>query len=77
MKKFWEKMTVADIRNILAILYIVLVLGFLYVLAFHPVPAGNSNLVNILGGHVIAGSGIILGFFFGSSKRDSDDKKTV
>lgn len=68
MKKFWEKVTASDIRNIIAVLYILLVLLYVYVLAWKPVPAINKDLINVLGGTVIGGSGLILAFYFGASK---------
>lgn len=78
MKDFFKKITSAEIRNILALLYVSLVLAYIYVLAFVPVPAQNKDLVNILAGTVIGGLGPILGYYFGASKNDApaDDKPT-
>ena len=70
MKKFFENINKTDIRNIIAVLYTVLVLVFIYVLAFKAVPAENKDLVNVLGGGVFSGIGVILGFYFGSSKEN-------
>lgn len=73
MKRFWENITSGDIRSIIALTYITVVLGYIYVLAFKPVPAINKDLINVLGGTVIGGSSLILAFYFGASKRDKDD----
>lgn len=73
MKKLFENISATDIRNIIAILYVVLAIGYIYVLIWKPVPAENKDLINILGGTVIGGVGLILAYFFGASK--SDDKK--
>ena len=75
MKKFIESIGRSEIRNIIAITYVLLVLLFIYVLAFKPVPLENKDLINVLGGVVIGGVGIILSFFFGSSKNESDKAK--
>lgn len=70
----WGK---SDIRNGIAILYVLIVLGNMIILSYHPVPAENKDLINVLGGHVFAGLGLILAYFFGSSKTDtkSEDKE--
>lgn len=72
MKKFWDKLQTSDIRNIIAVLYIVMVLAYVYVLAWKPVPEINKDLINVLGGTVIGGSGLILAFYFGASKNSNN-----
>lgn len=71
MTQFFRKIETTDIRNILAVLYVTMVLVYIYVLVFKPVPAENKDLVNIIGGNVIGGLGIVLGYYFGASKKDS------
>jgi hypothetical protein len=66
----FEAMTTGNIRHILAVMYILLVLGYIYVLIFKPVPDVNKDLINVLGGTLIGGSGQILSYFFGASKKD-------
>lgn len=75
MKQLFQNIGKAEIRNIIAIVYVVMVLGFIYLLAMKPVPMENKDLVNVLGGVVIGGVGVILSFFFGSSKSETDSKK--
>ena len=41
----------------------------------HAVPEQNKDLINILGGNIIAGLGLILGYYYGSSKSDTDKNK--
>lgn len=72
MKRFWISLGKGEIRNIIAVLYVSLVLGFIYVLAFKAVPEGNRDLVNVLGGVVIGGVGIILSYLYGTSKDQTD-----
>lgn len=74
MKKFFDNIGKSEIRNIIAVLYIVMIIGFIYVLAFKPVPPENKDLVNVLGGVVIGGVGVILSFLYGTSKDQSNDK---
>lgn len=68
MKKILDTFSKTEVRNIIALLYIALCLGYIYVLAFVKVPAENKDLVNVLGGSVIGGLGLILAYFFGASK---------
>jgi hypothetical protein len=75
MKRFFESIGRSEIRNIIAIIYVLLVLLFIYVLAFKAVPSENKDLINVLGGVVIGGVGTILSFFFGSSKNETDKAK--
>ena len=72
MKKFFENINKTDVRNIIALLYTLLVVIFIYILAFKAVPDQNKDLVNVLGGGVFSGVGVILGNYFGSSKSDKE-----
>jgi hypothetical protein len=65
--KRWAK---SDIRNGIAVLYVFIVLGNMTILSYHPVPAENKDLINVLGGHVFAGLGLVLAYYFGSSKSE-------
>ncbi len=76
MKSMFVKIGRTEIRNIIAVLYVVLVLVFIYVLAFRAVPEQNKDLINVLGGVVIGGVGTILSYFFGSSKNETDAAKS-
>lgn len=72
----WAK---SDIRNGIAVLFVLACLSFLFVIVVYPVPQRNENLINIMGGNIIAGLSLILGYYFGSSKSESikkeDDKE--
>lgn len=76
MTQFFRKIGTTDIRNILAVLYVSMILVYIYVLVYKPVPAENKDLVNIIGGNVIGGLGVILGYYFGASKKDTPKEKT-
>ena len=69
MKRLWLNLSSTDIRNIIAVIYVCMVLVYIYVLVFKPVPPENKDLVNVIGGNVIGGMGIVLGYYFGSSKQ--------
>ena len=75
MKQFFQNIGGAEIRNIIAVVYVIMVLGFIYLLAIRAVPVENKDLVNVLGGVVIGGIGVILSYFFGSSKNETDNSK--
>lgn len=77
MPEWMKKWAKSDIRNGIAVLYVVMVLVYIYVLVYHPVPPENKDLINVIGGHVIAGLGLVLAYYYGSSKTDvkNDDKE--
>jgi hypothetical protein len=70
MKEFLDKLSKYDIRSIVAVIYMLLCLSYIYVLAFVKVPPDNKDLVNVLGGSVFGGLAIILSYYFGASKKD-------
>lgn len=75
MTAFFKKISTTDIRNIVAVLYVLMILVYIYVLVFKAVPSENKDLINVIGGNVIGGLGIILGYYFGASKKDVEPKK--
>lgn len=70
MKEVIQSITKSDFRHIVTFIYLVLCLSFIYVLAFAKVPPDNKDLVNVLGGSVFGGLGIIISFWFGASKKE-------
>lgn len=69
MKKFWEKVSTGDIRNILAIISVVGAFIVLYLLIIKPIPAENKETVNLTIGFVLGGLiGGVNGYYFGASK---------
>ncbi len=75
MPEWMRKWAKSDIRNGIAVLFVVGCLSFLFVIVVHAVPEQNKDLINILGGNIIAGLGLILGYYYGSSKTDTDKNK--
>lgn len=71
MIEFFRKITTADIRNVLAVLIVVLAMGFVFMLLFKVVPPENKDIVNILGGGLMGGLSAVIGYYFGASKKES------
>ncbi|MBL0233294.1 MAG: hypothetical protein IPQ08_06475 [Chitinophagaceae bacterium] len=75
MRKLWEKIGTAEIRNILAVIS---VLGFFIIivlLIMKPIPDGNKDVVNIIVGFLGAGLvGGVAGYYFGASKAEKIEK---
>lgn len=75
MKNFFLKIGKSEIRNAVAMVYIVLALGVIYVLLFKPSPIENKDLINVLGGVMIGNVSNIINWLYGSSKDQSDAAK--
>jgi len=74
MNEFFRK---AGIRNAIAIVVVVGCFLLLYFLLFHPMPPGNKDVLNIAVGSVLSGGlAQVVGYYFGSSKNESDKNKT-
>lgn len=77
MKRLSIWLSKTNIRNFIAITTVVGSFVFLYRLANSPVPEGNRDLINILGGMVIGTSiAAVFGYYFGSNKDETDRKKS-
>ena len=76
MKRFLATFSSTEVRNIIAVAYVAGTLLFLFLLAVHAVPAPNKDLVNIVGGYVFGGLGMIIGYYFGASKKDITETTT-
>lgn len=75
MSAFFHKISRTDVRNFIALLYISCAMAFLFSLIFKEVPPSNKDIVNIIAGTLIGGVGVILSFFFGDKKGNSDSKE--
>ena len=76
MKRFLATFGSTDVRNIIAITYVLGALVFLFALVFKQIPGENKDLVNIVGGYVFGGIGMILSYYFGASKKDISETVT-
>lgn len=66
-----------NIRSIIALLVVTCSFGFLFFVVTKPVPVGNQALVNTAAGLVLAGLGGVVGYYFGSSKNETDAAKAT
>jgi ABC-type nitrate/sulfonate/bicarbonate transport system permease component len=76
MKRFFQHIGSAEIRNVIAVICVIGVFGLLFLLAFKAIPKENNELMYMAVGQVLAlGFGVVVGYFFGSSKNETDAKK--
>lgn len=75
MIEFWRKITKADIRNTLTMVWVVLSFIFLFKLLNKPIPAENKDVVNTVAGVIIGQVVVILGYYFTQSKTEVDEKR--
>jgi hypothetical protein len=63
-------------RGVIALLVVVASFGFLFALLFVPIPEQNKETTNVTIGFVLVTLGIVIGYYFGTSKDTSDQTKT-
>jgi len=71
----WEKITSKDIRNIIAVMLVIGCFILVYLLLIKEIPTPNRDVVMVAVGAIIAKLGDVTGYFFGSSKTDTDRAK--
>lgn len=74
MKTFFDTFF-ANIRSIIALFVVVGAFGFLFALTRRDVPQNNKDVLQTAAGLVLAGLGGVIGYYFGSSKNESDKAK--
>lgn len=75
MKQWFAKLGTTDIRHLLAIVWCVCSWITTIILIFHPVPKENEAVVYLAIGNQLASTALVLGYFFGASKRQTDNDK--
>lgn len=70
MKVFFD-----NIRSIIALLVVILSYSFLFMITKTVIPPANLPVVQTVAGLVLAGLGVAIGYYFGSSKNESDKAK--
>ncbi len=76
MGKLFANIGKTEIRNSLAVIITIGCFLLLYFLIVKPIPVENKDILNIAVGFVFGGAlAGVVGFFFGSSKNESDLKK--
>lgn len=67
----------SNIRSIIALFIVLFAFTFLFTLLHYAVPPANKDIINTVTGLVIATISGVTGFYFGSSKNESDSKKVI
>ena len=62
-------------RSIIAFIIVLLSFSFLFALLFVKLPSENRDILQISAGLVLAALGFVTGYYFGSSKNESDKAK--
>lgn len=75
MTDFFHKISSKDIRNIIAVLIVIGCFLLVYFLLIKEIPNVNRDVVMVAVGAIIAKLGDVTGYFFGSSKGETDNKK--
>jgi hypothetical protein len=68
MTEIWRKLTNADIRNSIAVVWVTFSIGMLLLLSFHEVPAQNKELLHETIDFIKLQLGVILAYYFVQSK---------
>lgn len=66
----------SNIRSIIALLVVILSFVFLFLLLKTTIPAGNKDILQIAAGIILGSMAGVIGYYFGSSKNESDKAKT-
>lgn len=65
--------TKIEFRSVIALIVILCSFAFLFLMLFLKVPKENEALINVVSGAVLVGGvGAIIGYYFGSSKHQTD-----
>lgn len=75
MTELARKITNADIRNTLAVVWVSLSFLFIFKLVTTPIPAANKDVVNTIAGIVIGQLIGIAAYYFGQSKSEIDQQR--
>jgi hypothetical protein len=76
MRKFFHNLTQTSIRGVIAIIVIISSFGFLFSLLHYKIPPENKEVVTVSAGLILAGMGVVLGYYFGASKDKTDNEKS-
>ncbi len=75
MPEWLKRLTKTDIRNSLAIIIVLGCFGLVYLLQVKAIPQENHDIVNIVAGFIYGGAlAGVVGFYFGSTKQDKNNK---
>lgn len=77
MPEWLKRLTKSDIRNTIAIIIVIGCFVLMYLLQIKPIPSENHDLVLTTGGFIFGGAlAGVVGYYFGSTKKDIHGKDT-
>jgi hypothetical protein len=71
MDKIFSYINKQGVRNYIALGFVVFTLTYLYIISFIKIPINNKEIVHLSFGWVTGATTMILGYFFGSTKKES------
>lgn len=75
MTEFLHKISSKDIRNIIAVMFVIGCFVMIYLFMIHDIPGANRDLLMVVAGAIVSNLKDITGYFFGSSKNEADKAK--
>jgi hypothetical protein len=72
MNELFGKITSKDIRNIIAVMFVIGCFLMIYLFMVRDIPAGSRDLLMVVAGAIVTNLKEITGYFFGSSKNEAD-----
>ena len=73
MKQWWINLNKTDVRNLLAFVWVASTIWLVSCLLLHAVPTSNYEIVYMTAGGYMSYTGIVMSYFFGSSKSDTKE----
>lgn len=75
MKEFFGKITSKDIRNILAVIFVIGCFIMVYLFLIREMPLPNKDVLLMSSGYLFGALQLVLSYYFGSSKNEADKAK--
>jgi hypothetical protein len=75
MNEIFGKISSKDIRNIIAVMFVIGCFLMIYLFMIRDIPAGSRDLLMVVSGAIVTNLKEITGYFFGSSKNEADKAK--
>lgn len=75
MTELFGKISSKDIRNIIAVMFVIGCFLMIYLFMVRDIPSGSRDLLMVVAGAIVTNLKEITGYFFGSSKNEADKAK--
>lgn len=76
MRKILDTFSKTAIGNILGVIIVIGCFAMLYIMMIKEIPSTNIGTINQAVGFTYGMLGMVVGYFFGASKKDSDKPNT-